>query len=86
MKYIQYVRIRIRCLAFANSDVPFCVLKNRKFLDELSNSQILGKTPYLGVVTTQFYQLLFWVICCNHRRFFKYVCHFESIFQNVTPL
>jgi len=86
MKYIQYVRIKIRCLTFAKSDVPFWVLKSRKFLYELSNSQILGKTLHLGVVTTRFYQLLFWAICCTHRRFFKYVCHFESMFQKVTPL
>jgi len=83
MKHIQYFRIRIRCLAFTNSDVPSWVLKSRKFLDELSNSQILGKTLYRGV---QLYQLLFWAICCTHRRFFKYVCHFESMFQKVTPL
>lgn len=69
-----------------HSDLPFWVLKSSKILDELSNYQILGKTLYLGVVTTQFYQLLFWAICCTHRRFFKYVCHFESMFQNVTPL
>jgi len=49
-KYI----LRCTVLQASNSDVPFGVLKSRKFHDELSNYQLLGNTLYLGVVTAQF--------------------------------
>jgi len=87
MNYIQYVRIRGPMSGFCkHSDVPFRVLKIRKTRDELSNYEMLGKTLYRGVVTTQFYLLLFTAICCTYRRSFKYVCHFESMFRKITPL